>query len=59
MVGGSKATMKTKLGLPLSWAAGDRVLQFIVVRVANVTLEQVDSLEETERGAGGFGSSGN
>jgi len=53
-----KAAMRTKNGLPFSWAKGDRVLQFIVVPVANIQLEVVDSLDETERGAGGFGSSG-
>lgn len=53
-----KAAMCTKTGIAFSWAAGDRVLQFIVVPVADVTLKQVDSLDETERGAGGFGSSG-
>lgn len=53
-----KAAMCTKTGIALSWAAGDWVLQFIVVPVADVTLEQVDSLDETERGTGGFGSSG-
>lgn len=52
------AAMKTKTGLFFSWAAGDRVLQFMVVPVANITLEQVDSLDQTERGAGGFGSTG-
>lgn len=53
-----KAVIKTKSGLTFSWAAGDRVLQFLVVPVANITLEQVDSLDQTERGAGGFGSTG-
>lgn len=53
-----KAAMKTKDGLTYSWAAKDRVLQFLVVPVANVFLELVDSVTETERGAGGFGSSG-
>ena len=53
-----KAAIKTKSHIPFSWNAGDRVLQFLVVPVANITLEQVDSLDETERGTGGFGSSG-
>ena len=53
-----KAAIKTKNGLPYPWLAGDRVLQFLIVPVANVTLELVESVEETDRGAGGFGSSG-
>lgn len=38
--------------------AGDRIAQLVVAPVARVAFEQVDSLEETERGAGGFGSTG-
>lgn len=53
-----KAAIKTKSGLPFSWNMGDRVLQFLVVPIANVALNQVDSLDETARGVGGFGSTG-
>lgn len=54
-----KATLRTKSGIPFSWAAGDRVLQFLLVPVNTVeTLALVDSLDETDRGTGGFGSSG-
>lgn len=53
-----KAAIRTKSGLPLSWSVGERLLQFLVVPIAQVSLELVDSLDDTERGAGGFGSSG-
>lgn len=53
-----KAALRSKTGLPISWAQGDRLVQFLVVPVANVTLRQVDSLDETSRGTGGFGSTG-
>jgi len=53
-----KAAIRTKNKVPFGWAAGDRVLQFLVVPIANVTLNQVDSLDETVRGEGGFGSTG-
>jgi dUTP pyrophosphatase len=53
-----KAAMRTKSGVPFKWEAGDRVLQFMLVPVANITLIQVDSLDETARGTGGFGSTG-
>lgn len=53
-----KAAIKTKSGIPFNWEAGDRVLQFLVVPIANVQLEQVESLDETNRGTGGFGSTG-
>lgn len=37
---------------------GERVAQLAVVPVVQAELEQVDELDETERGAGGFGSTG-
>lgn len=53
-----KAALRTKTGLEFKWEAGERILQFMVVPIANVELEYVPDLDETERGAGGFGSSG-
>lgn len=53
-----KAALRTKNGFTLSWAAGDRLLQFLVVPVADVQLELSDTLEDTTRGTGGFGSTG-
>jgi len=53
-----KAAIKTKSGISFSWGAGDRVLQFMIVPIANITLKQVDCLDETVRGEGGFGSTG-
>ncbi|MGI6591386.1 MAG: dUTP diphosphatase [Eggerthellaceae bacterium] len=37
---------------------GDRIAQLVIMRVAEVSFQERDSLDETERGAGGFGSSG-
>ncbi|MBA2506423.1 MAG: dUTP diphosphatase [Thermoleophilaceae bacterium] len=37
---------------------GDRIAQLVVVRVETPPLEEVASLEESARGAGGFGSTG-
>ena len=53
-----KAAIRTKSGEPFTWQAGDRILQFMIVPIANVELTQVESLDETKRGAGGFGSTG-
>lgn len=39
-------------------AAGDRIAQLVLVRVQTPTPVEVDRLSESERGAGGFGSSG-
>lgn len=37
---------------------GDKVAQLVVQPVAEVELDEVDDLEASERGAGGFGSTG-
>lgn len=37
---------------------GQRIAQMLIQPVVSVTLEQVEELDETERGKGGFGSSG-
>jgi dUTP pyrophosphatase len=37
---------------------GDRIAQMVFAKVEVVTLDEVASLDKTERGAGGFGSSG-
>ncbi|MDO4796401.1 MAG: dUTP diphosphatase [Coriobacteriales bacterium] len=39
-------------------AKGERIAQLVIQRVPVVHLMEVDSLDETDRGAGGFGSSG-
>lgn len=52
------ANIRTKDGQYFEWAAGERVLQFLIVPVADVTLELVDELDTTDRGIGGFGSTG-
>lgn len=38
--------------------AGDRIAQLVVMEVRRPDVEIVDALDETERGAGGFGSTG-
>lgn len=37
---------------------GERIAQLVIKRVPVVSLKEVDELDETDRGAGGFGSSG-
>ena len=39
-------------------AAGDRIAQLLLVPFASPAVEVVDELPDTERGTGGFGSSG-
>ncbi len=37
---------------------GDRIAQLVLVDINTDAVEEVDSLDESERGSGGFGSSG-
>ena len=43
---------------PFEVVVGDRVAQLVIVRSESTEVLEVASLEETERGAAGFGSSG-
>ena len=43
---------------PFTIQPGDRIAQMVVVPVVQVRLEVVDAFATSERGAGGFGSSG-
>ena len=36
----------------------DRIAQLVVIKTEEVIINQVETLSETERGAGGFGSTG-
>ena len=42
----------------ISIKPGDRVAQLVVIKVAQVNLEEVKEFAETDRGAKGFGSTG-
>ena len=43
---------------PFGVSAGDRIAQLVLVRLEPAPLEEVEALEETARGLGGFGSTG-
>jgi dUTP pyrophosphatase len=43
---------------PVSFARGDRIAQLVIAPVVQAELELVDNLTETDRGHGGFGSTG-
>lgn len=43
---------------PISIERGERIAQLVIQRVPTVTLVEVEDLDETDRGTGGFGSSG-
>ena len=43
---------------PFTIRDGDRIAQLVIARYETVEWESVDSLDETDRGTGGFGSTG-
>ena len=43
---------------PVTLSRGDRIAQLVVQRVEQVDVIEVDTLPETHRGSGGFGSTG-
>ena len=43
---------------PFTISPGDRIAQLVVAPVARATLTEVAALDESERGVGGFGSTG-
>ena len=43
---------------PFPVRRGDRIAQMVIARLAEVELCEVDALSESDRGAGGFGSTG-
>lgn len=45
-------------GEPQTISDGERIAQMIIAKYEQISWETVDELDETERGAGGFGHSG-
>ena len=43
---------------PIRFERGDRIAQLVVVPIPDVEFDPVDTLPDTSRGEGGFGSSG-
>jgi dUTP pyrophosphatase len=50
--------LNTDRATPFDVEPGDRIAQLVVVKVESPELKEHELLEETARGAGGFGSSG-
>jgi dUTP pyrophosphatase len=56
---GEVAVILINLGTaPFPIQRGDRIAQLVIAPVARIEWEEADSLGESERGSGGFGSSG-
>ncbi len=43
---------------PFTVCFGDRIAQLMIVELGSLAMTESDTLDETERGAGGFGSTG-
>jgi dUTP pyrophosphatase len=53
-----KVLMQNTGSEPVSIRRGDRIAQLVFARFEAPSVEEVDALSETERGEGGFGSTG-
>ena len=47
-----------QIGTPYTIQPGERIAQMVIMPVSMMPVEEVSNLDETERGAGGFGSTG-
>ena len=43
---------------PIEIHVGDRIAQLVIMKVESLQFQEVDELNDSDRGAGGFGSSG-
>jgi dUTP pyrophosphatase len=50
--------LNTDTAEPFEIVPGDRIAQLVIAPVASPELLELDDLDQTARGAGGFGSSG-
>ena len=53
-----RGEVSVKMNVPIRAGVGDRIAQAMIIPVERVSFELTDELTDTERGAGGFGSSG-
>lgn len=56
--GGIGVVLHNTTDEPFVVKPGDRIAQGVIVPVARAVFEEVDTLDETARGVGGFGSTG-
>lgn len=56
--GSIKVKLYNNSGYDYKVNAGDKISQLVIVPMISLGLELVDSLEDTERGSNGFGSTG-
>lgn len=56
--GSIKVKLYNDSNAPYIFDKGDKVIQIVILPIPETKLVQVESLDETERGSNGFGSSG-
>ena len=60
---GYRGEVKIRMSIPSlekkQYMIGDKIAQLIIMKLPWVDVEEVDELSETDRGEGGFGSTGN
>lgn len=60
---GYRGEIRIRMSIPqlgsTQYKNGDKIAQLIIMKLPWVDIEEVDELSETDRGEGGFGSTGN
>jgi dUTP pyrophosphatase len=60
---GYRGEIKVRMSIPAlgakNYKNGDKIAQLIIMKLPWVDIEEVEELSETDRGEGGFGSTGN
>jgi len=60
---GYRGEIRIRMSIPqlgsTQYKNGDKIAQLIIMKLPLVDIEEVDELSETDRGEGGFGSTGN
>ena len=60
---GYRGEIKLRMSIPAlgekEYRIGDRIAQLIIMKLPWVEIEEVEELSDTDRGEGGFGSTGN
>jgi len=54
-----KVILRNESTIDFKFKKGDRIAQMVICPVVTPTIVEVDELDDTDRGAGGFGSTGN
>lgn len=53
-----KVILMNLTNIPFTINHGDRIAQMVIARYERISWEEAETLDETDRGAGGFGSTG-